>query len=586
MRSYRRLLEFSQKYWGLFALGILGTIALSLVDAAFSWMVKPLINEGLINRNLLFIKWLPVFITLAFVMRGVSGFTSNYFISRVARNVVMDFRNKIFAKFLEMPAAFFDQNSSGHLLSTIIYNVEQVAEASSDALITCLQESTLAAGLIIVMLVVSWQLSLIFLIISPIVGFVMKWSSSRLRRLSLNVQQSVGEVTHVANESIKGYQIIRLYGGQDYEYDKFREVNRRNRHRELKIVITNSIGTAWVQFLISIPIAMALVVAMLPSLHVSAGSFGSAITAMVMILRPVRRLTSVNNAIQKGVAGADSIFSILDLATEMDTGTKTIAHASGKIEFKDVQFSYNSSKNQVLDQVNLLVQPGQTIAIVGRSGSGKTTLVNLLPRFYEPQSGIIKIDDIDIREYRLSDLRSQFALVSQNPILFNDTIANNIAYGLQGEVGEQQIIEAAEAAHALEFIQNLSDGFNTQVGEEGVLLSGGQRQRIAIARAILKNAPILILDEATSALDSHSERHIQQGLERLMAGRTTFVIAHRLSTIENADRVVVMDKGKIVEQGTHQELIKKEGAYAALHRLQFRDFLSNHAQPQAETSVL
>lgn len=571
IQTYKRLLTFVRKYWAIFVLGIIGTTMLSLIDAGFTWMVKPIINQGFIHRDVYFIKWLPLVIIFIFLLRGVAGFISNYFINRVARNVVMDFRRLIFEKLLRLPAKFYDHNSSGHLLSTIIYNVEQVAQASSDALLTCLRESSLAIGLIAVMLVVNWRLSLLFLVISPLIAWVLKWSSSRLRRLSSSVQESVGDVTHVADEGIQAYKVIRLFGGQKYERKKFFLATKRNQQHELKVVITNSVGTAIVQLLIAIPIAITLLFATMPSMNVSAGSFAAIVAAMISLLRPVRRMTLVNAEIQKGVAGAGSIFTILDEEVEKDVGTRTLERSEGRIEYKNVNFRYVSSKGLTLRDITFSVEPGQTVAIVGRSGSGKSTLINLLPRFYEAHEGEIKIDGANIAEYRLMDLRRQFALVSQNTTLFDDTIANNIAYSVGDTVTREHIHEAARSAHAMEFIKQLPNGLDTLIGENGVLLSGGQRQRIAIARALLKDAPILILDEATSALDTQSERHIQAGLEQLMQKRTTLVIAHRLSTVKSADWIMVMEDGVIVECGTHRELIDRDGAYAALHDIQFRE---------------
>ena len=571
IQIYKRLLTFVRKYWAIFVLGIVGTTMLSLIDAGFTWMVKPIINRGFIDRDIYFIRWLPLLIIFIFLLRGVSGFVSNYFINRVARNVVMDFRRLIFGKLLHLPAKFYDHKSSGYLLSTIIYNVEQVAQASSDALLTCLRESSLAIGLIVVMFMVSWQLSLLFLIIAPLIAWVLKWSSSRLRRLSLNVQQSVGDVTHVADEGIQGYKVIRLFGGQKYEKKKFFFATKRNQQRELKVVITNSVGAALVQLLIAIPISVTLLFATMPSMNISAGSFAAIVAAMISLLRPVRRMTLVNAEIQKGVAGAESIFTILDEEVEKDMGRKTLVLAQGRIEYRNVDFRYISSKGPILRNITFSLEPGQTVAIVGRSGSGKSTLINLLARFYEVNRGEIVLDGVNINEYRLTDLRRQFALVSQNTTLFDDTIANNIAYSMADHVSREKICEAAEVAHAMEFIQQLPNGLDTLIGEDGVLLSGGQRQRIAIARALLKNAPILILDEATSALDTQSERHIQAALEQLMQQRTTLVIAHRLSTVENADWIMVMEDGAIVEQGTHADLIRGGGAYAALHGMQFSE---------------
>lgn len=571
LETYRRLLGAAKPYWRMFVLGAIGTIVLSLTDAAFAWLVKPIINKGFVNRDALFIHWLPLIIFLVFFIRGVSGFVSNYFISRVARTVVRDFRRMIFATLLRLPSQFYDKNTSGHILSTIVYNVEQVSQACSDALLTCLRESSLAIGLIFVMFVVSWQLTIFFLLIAPLIAWVVKWSSSRMRRLSGNVQESVGDVTHVAHEGIDGYQVIRLYGGAEYEMRKFRQATKANLQRELKVVVTNSVGTASIQLLFSIPLAVSIMFATMPSLHVSAGSFAAMITAMITLLRPVRRMSMVNSEIQKGVAAAESIFSIIDETPENDDGQYELDRVKGDICFDNVSFEYNTANQSVLKHISFKIKAGETVAIVGRSGSGKSTLVKLLPRFYEVDMGKITIDGRDIKAIKLQELRKQFAIVTQQTTLFDETIANNIAYGIEGDIDRELIIKAAEAAHATEFIDLLPEGFETRVGEDGVLLSGGQRQRIAIARALYRDAPILILDEATASLDTHSEREIQYALDSLIENRTTLVIAHRLSTIENADRIIVMDAGQIAEIGTHAELMEKSGLYAELHQAQFKD---------------
>lgn len=571
LHTYRRLLGVAKPYWKLFVLGAIGTVFISFTDASFAWLVKPIINKGFVNRDEVFIHWLPLLVLGIFLIRGVSGFVSSYFIIRVARTVVRDFRQLIFSKLLCLPASFYDKNSSGHILSTMVYNVEQVAQACSDSLLTIMRESSLVIALAIVMFAVSWQLSLLFILIAPLIAWVVKWSSKRMRRLSAGVQDSVGDVTHVASEGVEGYQIIRLYSGQSYEDQKFKAATKANLQRELKVTVTNSVGASSIQLLFSIPIAVTLLFATMPSLHVTPGSFAAIVTAMITLLRPVRRMSMVNSEIQKGVAGAESIFRILDEQPEKDTGTKTVARVKGDILFENVCFEYNTSKRPILKHINLPIKSGQTVAIVGKSGGGKSTLVSLLPRFYDIDLGKITIDGIDIRDYRLQDLRQQFAFVSQNTILFNDTIANNIAYGLGNKVTKEQIIEVAEAAHAIEFISQMPEGFDTLIGDNGVLLSGGQRQRIAIARALLKNAPILILDEATASLDTHSEQHIQNALDCVMKNRTTLVIAHRLSTIENADKIVVLESGKIVETGAHDDLIRQNGVYAKLHKMQFKE---------------
>ncbi len=567
--TYRRLLQAVKKYWPLFVLGIVGTICLSSLDAGFAWLVKPIINKGFIHKDAIFIKWLPLLILLIFTLRGIAGFMSTYYISRVARSVVMDFRRRLFQKLLHLPATFYDKSSSGHLLATIIYNVEQVAQASSDTLVTILRESTLTIGLLGVMLVISWKLTLFLLVTVPLIGLILRYCSKRMRRLSGRVQRSIGDVTHIAEEGIEGYKVIRLYNGSEYESKKFNQATGYNRQQELKVIVTNSLNTTTIQLLMGIPIATILALSTLPGLHINAGSFAAIVTSMIGLTRPVRRLSLVTSIIQKGIAGAQSIFALLDEGLEKDSGTRVIKKSQGAIEFRQVNFAY-TDHTKVLENINISIKPGQTIAIVGRSGSGKSTLINLLPRFYDVTAGTICIDGVDIRDYRLQDLRNQFALVSQHPVLFNDTVANNIAYA-RPDIARTEIEKAAAVAFAHDFIVDIPQGYDSMVGENGVLLSGGQRQRIAIARAVLKNAPILILDEATAALDTESERYIQRALTRLMAKRTTLVIAHRLSTIENADCILVMDKGKIVEQGTHAELLAQSGVYQKLHSMQFRE---------------
>jgi len=571
VQLYKRLLTAVKPYLWVFVIGICGTAAASGIDSGLAWMIKPIINDGLVGRDPEFLRILPIAIISIFILRGIAVFLSNYFVAKVGRSVVMDFRQQIFAHLLRLPASFFDKQSSGQLLSRLIYNVEQVAEATTSALLLVVQEGVLAIGLITVMFVLSWQLTLLFMIVFPLMAWLVRNTSKRLRKLSINVQQTMAEVSHIAQESIEGYKVIRTFGGETYEKDKFTRATLNNRLREMKIVATNAIGTAATQVVISFSIAMTLVIATMPSVSVSAGSFAALIAAMFTLLRPIRRINQVNNIIQKGLAGAQSIFDLLDIAPEKDTGTKALGRAKGAIEYNKVSFVYPDTTKEVLSEINFKVKPGETIALVGRSGSGKSTLVSLLPRFYEIMNGNILIDDVDIREYKLADLRDQFALVSQQVVLFNDTIAKNISYGKLSTVSEADIIKAAEAAHAMEFIRELPEGIHSLVGQNGVLLSGGQRQRIAIARALLKNAPILILDEATSSLDTESERHIQSALEQLMKGRTTLIIAHRLSTIENADHIFVVDKGRIIEIGTHQELLHKGGHYARLHAYQFKD---------------
>ncbi len=574
IETYRRLLKSIVPYWKIFMLGIIATVVSAFVDASLAWLIKPVINKGFIARDVAFIKWLPIGVIVLFFMRGLTNLSSNYHISKVGRFVVRDFRQNIFNHLLRLPAKFFDEHSSGQLLSLITYNTEQVAEAATYAFITLIQEGCLFVGLLTVMFIISWKLSLLFLITAPLIAVAVKYSSLRLRKLSLNVQESMGNVSHVAEETIEGYRVVRTFGGEAYEREKFTNVINSNQRRELKMVITDTLGSSGVQLLAAIPIALTLHLATAPGSEISAGSFAAMVTAMVSLLRPLRRLSRINTMIQKGVAGATSVFQLLDQPVEIDTGRLTLKRARGLIEFKDVNFRYSQSDRDILSAINLTIQPGETIALVGRSGAGKSSLVSLLPRFYEPNSGIISVDGVNLRDYQLADLRRQFALVSQRVSLFNDSIAANICYGAGRDVADDELRSIAKAAHALDFIEQLPAGFNSIIGEDGVLLSGGQRQRIAIARALLKDAPILILDEATSSLDTESERHIQSALQALMRRRTTLVIAHRLSTIEAADRICVFDQGRIVESGTHEELLALNGQYANLYHLQFQDEIS------------
>jgi subfamily B ATP-binding cassette protein MsbA len=566
---YKRLLTYTRRYWGLFVLGVIGTIVESGVTAGFTALMKPLIDKGFVARDPVFIHWLPIIIIIAFVLRGGAGFVSNYYMASVGRSVIMRFRQEIFTHLLRLPARFYDATTSGQLLSIILYNVEQVAKASTDALVTVIQESCLIIGLVIVMMWTSWRLSLIMLIMVPVVAWIARTSSKRMRKLSSNVQGAMGEITHTAEEMIEGYKVVRTFGGEQYESEKFNQLIEKNRFRELKIIATNTLASSSVQLVAGMVIAVMVYLATIKT-NITAGGFIAIISAMLALLKPMRNLTTVNNTIQKGMAAAESLFSLLDKKLENDQGTHCITRAQGAIQYRDVEFSYQPDK-PVLQKINFTVAPGQTVALVGRSGGGKTSLVSLLPRFYDEFTGTITIDDIDIRDLKLASLRNQIAIVSQQVTLFNDTIARNIAYGQFSAASEEEIIQAAKAAHALEFIKKLPDGLNTLIGENGVLLSGGQRQRIAIARALLKNAPILILDEATSALDTEAERHIQAALEELMHNRTTLVIAHRLSTVEKADKILVIDDGKITEQGTHHELLAENGYYTRLYKMQFKD---------------
>ncbi len=568
---YKRLLSEVKQYWWAFALGIFGTVLYSCIDASMTYAIKPALDEGFIARNANFLKWLPFLLIGVFLFRSIASFLSTYFITFVGRSLVMRFRQKIFAHLLTLPASFFDSQTSGSLLSVIIYNVEQIAEASTNALIILVRESVFVAGLIFVMLVVSWKLTFMFIATAPFIALIVRFSSRKTRGLSKLVQALVGDITHIAEEGIGGYKIIRIFNGQAYEQNKFNQVAENNRKREMKVTAINGLTSPLVQLVAGVVIVITISFASQHFAGVTVGGYAAIIVSMLAILKPMKNLTSVNNTIQRGIAAADDIFNLLDMPTEKNTGTQTLKRANGNITLNNVSFQYQQDEKVILNNINLEIKAGQTVALVGRSGAGKSTLVSLLPRFYDYQTGQILLDGTDIKAYQITELRKQFALVSQHVILFNDTIARNIAYGLFDQVTEDQIKQAAIAAHAMEFINELPDGLNTMIGEKGLRLSGGQRQRIAIARAILKNAPILILDEATSSLDTESEYHIQQALNELMKTRTTIVIAHRLSTIENADQIVVMENHQIVEQGTHAQLLQQNNVYKRLYQMQFQD---------------
>jgi subfamily B ATP-binding cassette protein MsbA len=471
-----------------------------------------------------------------------------------------------------LPVHYFDRTSAGELLSKLTYNVEQIAEATSNVVTVLIRDTLTVICLLAYMIYLSPPLTAILLIVGPFMALVIRFLSKLFRRHSARIQTSIGDVAKIAEEALQSIRIVKIFSGQKYENQRFDDVNDKNMHLNMRLIMSRSGGDALINIIIAVGVAGVVYFSTVESVRpADTGDFVGFITAMVFLLRPIRQLTNMNISIQRGIAAGSSIFHLLDDDEEKDSGHFDPALVQGKVEFRDISFTYSNDKGEVLQGINLIVPAGETLAIVGRSGSGKSTLVNLLPRFYDPESGAILIDDRVITDFRLSALRNQISLVSQDVVLFDDTVARNIAYGALGDASREEIVAAAHAAHVDEFVDEFPDGLETHVGDRGVLMSGGQRQRIAIARALLKDSPILILDEATSALDTQSERHIQQALEGLMKNRTTFVIAHRLSTVENADRIIVMAGGRIVEQGSHSELIAVGGHYATLHQLQFRD---------------
>jgi subfamily B ATP-binding cassette protein MsbA len=568
---YRRLLHYVMPYWKGFAVAIVGMILYAATETGFAALMKPLLDGNFVISDIKTNVLIPGLLIGIFLIRGVAGFMSAYCMAWVGRHVVEDLRGQMFHQFLRLPASFYDRTSSGQLLSKIIFDVQQVSNASTNALTVLIKDTLTVIGLVAWMIYLNALLAAVFLLVGPFIGFIVLYINKRFRRISARIQAAMGNVTDVSEEAILGNRVIKIFGGQDYEVKHFEHANESNRRLSLKMAATSASSIGLIQLIAASALAGIIFLATLDSAmtRISSGGFISFIVAMVMLLGPLKRITTVNSSVQTGISAAQSVFTLLDSEAEIDTGTQHMVRAQGAVEYSHVSFMYAAEKGQVLHDISFTVEPGQKIALVGRSGSGKSTLVSLLPRFYNVGSGTILLDGHDIRDLRLSDLRDQIALVSQDVTLFNDTIANNIAYGALHGADKEKITKAAEAAHAMEFIRNLPQGLHTLVGENGVLLSGGQRQRLAIARALLKNAPVLILDEATSSLDTESERYIQSGLEQLMHKRTTLIIAHRLSTIEKADMIIVLHEGHIVEMGEHTALLAQGGHYAALHKMQF-----------------
>lgn len=568
----RRFLTYLTGFKLYFGIAVIGMIGYSTVDAFVIAQLQPIIDESLGQGEYDFLRMAAYLIIPLFILRGIFNFMGTYTLDWISGRVVMRMRQELFSRYIHLPVSFHDQNSSGTLISKVTFDTEQVAKAAGKALLTLVREGALVIGLLFVMFYYSWQLSLIFLLIGPVVALIVAVVSKRFRRVSKNIQQAMGNLTTAVEQVVKGHKVVLMFGGQQRELDRFEAKNNFNRQQTLKLTVAKILSVSSIQIIASIALAVVLFIASTPGLvELSAGVFTNVIVCMTMLLKPLKQITTVNTEFQRGMAACASIFAILDEAEEKNTGQQQFAKAQGAIAFSDVNFRYPLKNTNALSDISFNVTPGETIALVGRSGSGKSTISNLLTRFYDPQSGVITIDGVPLPEIELTSLRRQFALVSQHVTLFNDTIANNIAYGSDVAVSPDKIMDAAARAHVLEFVDSLPDGMDTVVGENGLMLSGGQRQRIAIARALLLDAPILILDEATSALDTESERLIQDALDTLQQRCTSFVVAHRLSTIENADCILVIEQGAIVEQGKHNELLALDGAYANLHKMQFSD---------------
>lgn len=570
---YRRLLSYALVYWLIFIIAIIGMVIVAGASTAFPAIMQPLMDEGFVGRDRETIKWIPFALIAIFFVRVIGAFVSSYGMSVIGRNVIRELRAEMFSRLITLPKSFYDQATTGELISKFSFDVEQVANATTKAITVFIRDALTVIALVGWMFYLNTKLALVFITVTPIVAFLIITVSKRFRKISRNIQLSMGNVSRVIEESIKGQLVVKIFGGRDYEEAQFAEVNDRNRRQNLRMQMTQALSSPIVQLLIACALALIIYLATLDSMikEISAGTFVSFITAMSMLMPPVRSLTSIISELQRGIAAAESVFNFIDLKQEQDAGTYQVDKVKGLIEFDHINFGYQGENVAALNDINLTIDVGKTVAFVGRSGSGKSTLLNLIPRLYDVSQGEIRLDGINIQDYSLDNLRSHIAYVGQDVVLFNDTIEHNIAYGSMKACSHDDVVQATKAAFAHDFIEQSSEGFDTVVGERGVMLSGGQRQRIAIARALLNDAPVLILDEATSALDTESERYIQSSLEKLMKNRTTLVIAHRLSTIENADVIVVMDKGRIVESGTHKELLALNGHYSALHQMNFEE---------------
>ena len=564
-------MKYVMPHWKIFMVSVFCIAVVAMTEPALPALMKPMLDTGFVAKDQSFIRLIPFLIVLLFLVRGGANFVGAYAINWVGNRLVMDLRVDMFGKLIRLPTVYFDDHVSGNLISKLTFDVTQVTHAATNVVLISVKDTLTIAGLLAWLFYLNWMLTLLSLVMAPLIAIVIRVISRRLRQTSRDTQRAMGEITQVLEEGIECNPVVKLYGGQEYEKRRFFDSANRVRRYTLKQSTAAAANVPIVQLIAAVSLAVIVYLATLQSKadKTTVGGFVSFITAMLMLTAPLKRITGVNEYLQKGLAAAESIFDLIDETAEPDMGKTVLERAEGEIVFEDVSFSYGEESRPAIDHFDLSISKGETIALVGSSGSGKTTLANLIPRFYHPSGGRILLDGIDIADLTLESLRDNIAYVSQNVVLFNDTVSANIAYGRMGKASPDEIEAAARAAHALDFIMEMPQGMETLVGENGVKLSGGQRQRLGIARALLRDAPVLILDEATSALDSESERHVQAALETLMEGRTTIVIAHRLSTIEHADRIVVMQKGRIMETGRHKELLKKGGIYANLYRIQY-----------------